>query len=270
MPPLEVLAHRIVWCLVLLVAWSAATGRLGPLLVALRDRRTMITALATTGLIAVNWFMFIYAVFSGQLLQASLGYFINPLVNVVLGMVFLRERLRPLQWLAVGLATIGVAYRTWSFGSLPFIALALALSFGFYGLLRKRTRVDAPGGLLVETALLLPLALAFLAWRGATDQLVFASVSRTEDLLLIASGPVTALPLLWFVAAARRLPYTTIGFLQYIAPTLQFLLAVLAFDEAFSPDMALSFGLIWIALALFSVDMMRAGRRRRASAQIAH
>jgi len=268
-PAREVLAHRIVWSLLLLVVILARRRDLRSAWRAARDRRTLATLSATTVLVAGNWFVFIHAVATGQLLQASLGYFINPLVNVGLGMLFLRERLRPGQWASLALATVGVAVLSARLGGLPAISLVLAFSFGLYGLLRKVTPVGGTVGLAVETALLAPLALAAFAWWDARGTLVFGHLDRRTDLLLAASGVVTALPLVWFANGARRLRYATLGFLQYASPTGQFLLAVLAYREPFSRPQLVSFALIWSALAVFSLDALRAGRRAPAVTAIA-
>jgi chloramphenicol-sensitive protein RarD len=257
-PASEVLAHRIVWSLVLLLVWVAATRQIPALRAALRLRGTSAGVVATTALITLNWFTFIWAIFSGQVIQASLGYFINPLVNVVLGRLVLGEALRPLQWIAVGLAALGVGAVTLVHGEPPTLALLLAGSFGLYGLIRKRARVDAAAGLFAETTLLMPLALGFLMVQGLRGELFFGTLSLGTDLLLLAGGAVTALPLLWFVSAARRLRYVTVGFLHYVAPTLQLLLAVAVYGEPFAPAMQAAFVLIWCALGLFSADALRA------------
>ena len=257
-PPLEVLAHRIVWSLLLLLAWQGSRGRLAGIGRTRRTRRAIAGVLLSTALIAINWLGFIWAVVTDRVLEASLGYFMNPLVNVLLGMLVLGERLRRLQWISVGLATAGVTLLTaLRAEGPPWLALLLAGSFGLYGLLRKISPADTAGGLLAETALLAPFAAALFALLAARGDLAFGGDLKTS-LLLVASGPVTAVPLLLFVAAARRLQYGTIGFLQFLAPSLQFLLAVAVYHEPFGPVMAVAFGLIWAALTLFSVDMRKA------------
>lgn len=255
-PAFEILAHRIVWSAPLLVAWLAWRGRLREIRPALADRRTLLTLFASTALIATNWLLFIRAVSSGHVVEASLGYYINPLVSVLLGMVFLRERLRPAQWASVLLAAAGVAYFALTLGSLPAIALVLAVTFGLYGLLRKTVRVDGALGLTVETSLLFPVALAFLLARGAEKDLVFGDGAAITALLL-AAGIVTTLPLLWFTNAVRRLRLATIGFLQYLAPTIQLLLAVALYGEPFTRTHLVTFACIWIALANYSADAWR-------------
>lgn len=269
-PATEILAHRIVWSVVLLSILMRAYGRWGVALEAVRDRRTMITLLGTTVLIATNWLTFIYAIASDQVLQASLGYYINPLVNVLLGFAFLRERLRPWQIVSVLLATGGVGYMTINYGRVPYLSLTLAGSFGLYGLLRKTARVDAMVGLTIETGVLLIPAVAYLAYlasqfaapndAGELVGLRFGHVSWQTDVLLALGGVITAVPLLWFTNAARRIRLATLGFLQYIAPSLQFLLAVVVYGETFTRVHAWTFGCIWTALAIYSVDTVRAGR----------
>jgi len=260
-PPLEILAHRILWSVPLLLAWLAARGRLGDLRAVLRARRTVGILLVTTTLIAVNWLVFIYAVATGHVVQASLGYYINPLLNVVLGMLFLGERLRRMQWVSVFLAAAGVAYLAASFGSLPFISLILAGSFGLYGLLRKTVPADGPVALTVETGLLLPVMLVVLAVQAGRGTMAFLHVSRTIDLLLVLAGVITTMPLLWFTNAVRRLRLATIGFLQYLSPSLQLLLAVVVYREPFTRTHLVTFGFIWAALALYSFDALRRSRQ---------
>jgi len=259
-PPLEVLAHRVVWSLVFLSLILWGRGRLKDVRTVLRDRRSMGLLTVTTVLIAVNWLVFIWSVFNHRLLEASLGYFINPLVNVLLGFLFLKERLRPWQTVAVVLAGLGVIWLAVGSGTTPWIALVLAFSFGTYGLLRKIARPDGPVGLTVETLILTPVALVWLLWSNHQGTLVFGHQGWGMSLLLMAGGPITALPLIWFAEGARRLRYATIGFLQYIAPSLQFLLAVTVFGETFTAAHAVSFGFIWAALLLYSIDTARSLR----------
>jgi len=254
---LEILAHRILWAVPLLLGWLAARGRLGDLRAAVRDRRTVMILLVTTALIAVNWLTFIFAVSTGHVVQASLGYYINPLLNVLLGMIFLGERLRPVQWGSVLLAATGVTYLAASFGSVPFISLILAVTFGLYGLLRKTVPADGPVGLTVETSLLLPVVIVYIAVQVVHGKMAFLHVSRTIDVLLLLAGLVTTLPLLWFTNAVRRLRLGTIGFLQYLSPSLQLLLAVVVYDEPFTRTHLVTFSFIWAALALYSIDALR-------------
>lgn len=259
--PLEILAHRVVWSVVLLSLLILWRGRSGELLKLARDRRCILTLTATSLLIAVNWLVFIWAVGNGYLLQASLGYFINPLVNILLGVVFLHERLSRTQTISVGLAAAAVLWLTLHTGQFPLISLTLALTFGFYGLLRKQVKADGMLGLNLETLLLMPAALAWLFWSAAHGSLAFGLSDLHTSGLLAAAGVVTALPLIWFVNAARRLPYSTVGFLQYIAPSLQFAQAVFLFHEPFTRTHAGAFALIWTALLLFSWDTFRVKRQ---------
>ena len=257
----EVLAHRVIGAALLLGLLMRVQGKWPAAFVSLRDRRTLVTLLGTTALIAVNWFVFIWSVANGHLMEASLGYFINPLVNVFLGYVVLRERLRGWQWVSVALAATGVAYLTIAMGEPPVIAMVLAGSFGMYGLLRKTVGVDALTGLTFETTVLWPLAVGYVVFLGVHGELAFWHVSWQTDALLSVGGVVTAVPLLWFANAARRLKLSTLGFLQYIAPSMQFMLAVLVFGEVFERVHAISFRLIWIGLAVFSVESLVAARR---------
>lgn len=256
-PAAEILAHRILWSVPLLFGWLAWRGRLGDLRAVLREKRTVLTLLVTTLLIGTNWLIFIVAVSSGRVIQSSLGYYINPLLNVVLGMVFLGERLRRLQWGSVFLAAAGVAYLAATFGSFPLISLVLAGTFSLYGLLRKTVPADGPVGLAVETALLLPVVLGYLAVQIGRGDLAFLQVNRTTDLLLLLAGLVTTLPLLWFTNAVRRLRLATVGFIQYLSPSLQLLTAVLVYKEPFTRTHLVTFSCIWAALALYSADALR-------------
>ena len=255
----QVLAHRVIWSLLLLGGLIAWQRRWPDVRRIIRDRATLFRLGLTTILIANNWGIFIWAVAHGELLQASFGYFINPLINVLLGVVFLRERLRRAQFLSVILAALGVGYLITVYGSVPWIALVLALSFGFYGLLRKTMRADALVGLSVETGLLAPLAILYLMFMDLRGTGAFLHHGWRLDVLLASAGVITAVPLLWFAAAARRLRYATIGFIQYLAPTGQMLLAVV-FGEPFTRDHLISFTCIWVALALYSIDAWRVGR----------
>jgi chloramphenicol-sensitive protein RarD len=256
-PATEVLGHRVVWSLVFVALLLAARRHWSGVTAALSDRVLLRRLALSALLVSVNWLVFIWAIANDHLLDASLGYFINPLVNVVLGVLLLGERLRRLQWLAVALALAGVGNLVWQHGSLPWIALTLAFTFAGYGLVRKRTQVDSLSALFVETLLLAPLALAWLAWIDLGGAGHFLRVDPATDGLLLLAGVVTALPLLLFGSAARRLRLSTLGLLQYTVPTCHFLLAVFAFGEPFTPAHAFTFGAIWLALALYSIDMLR-------------
>ena len=257
-PASEVLGHRILWSLLFVALLLGLRGHWRGVREALTTpslrRRLALSAL----LISVNWLVFIWAIANDHVLDASLGYFINPLVNVVLGVLLLGERLRRLQWLAVTLALAGVANLVWQHGSLPWIALTLAFSFGSYGLVRKQTSTDALSALFVETLLLVPLALGYLAFLDLAGHGHFLRGPFVDDGLLLLAGVLTALPLLLFGGAARRLRLSTLGLLQYTVPTGHFLLAVFAFGEPFTAVHAVTFGVIWLALALYTIDLLRA------------
>jgi len=256
-PPLEVLGHRIIWSIVLLSIISCFTFGWRKIREAFKSRIVILTLIATALLVGANWFMFIWSITNDMLLQASLGYFINPLFSVLLGVVFLKERLSRWGKLSVFLALAGVLYMIIRVGEVPYIALLLAITFGFYGLLRKIVKINAISGLTVETALLGPIALIYLIYLGQEGTGAFGAVSWKLTILLACAGPVTTMPLIWFTKAARRLDLITVGFLQYIAPSLNFVQAVFVFGEAFTVHHGITFGCIWIALAIYSIDMSR-------------
>jgi chloramphenicol-sensitive protein RarD len=266
-PPFQLLAHRVVWCVTLTAVLITLGRDWRQLREGLRDRRTTGTLALSAALVAINWFTYIFAVTTDHIVEASLGYFINPLVNVLLGMLFLHERLTRLQLLAVLLALAGTLNLTLSVGAPPWIALTLAVCFGFYGLLRKTVRIEAVNGLFVETAMLAPVASGYLLWLGWRGEGAFGAIDLRTDALLLFAGVITALPLVWFTRAARRLRYITIGLLQYIAPTLQLLIGVLVYGEPFTRAHWVTFGLIWAALAIFTWDAVsrRPGAQCRAS-----
>ena len=262
--PLEVLAHRIVWSMLTLFIFISVSKAWSSVGTALRDRRTLAILSITTLLIATNWFLFIVAVDQGQILQSSLGYFINPLISVLLGFLFLKERLRRKQVISLVLALSGVVIITVHHGTLPWIALVLAITFGLYGLLRKIVAVEALPGLFTETLLLFPLATGYLFFRAVSGSGIFLNDSLQTSLLLFSAGVITAIPLLWFAASTRRLRLATVGFMQYITPTMHFLLAVLVYKETFNLPHLVAFVCIWAGLALYSYDAARAmisGRR---------
>lgn len=260
-PAVEVLGHRIVWSVVLLAGVIALQRRWRELWQAVRTPRTVRMLLLSASLISVNWGLFIYAIQVDQILQTSLGYYINPLINVLFGLLFLGEKLRPLQWLAVGLAAVGTLIMTLGADAFPWMALVLAVCFALYGLVRKKVEIAAFPGLLIETTLLLPVAFGYLLWLGLAGEGSFLRGGAGISWLLAAAGVVTTLPLLWFTSAARRLPLSLIGFFQYIAPSVGFLLAVFVYDERFTPAHAVTFGFIWTAIALFTFDSWRVRRR---------
>ncbi|MCL9777398.1 EamA family transporter RarD [Vibrio methylphosphonaticus] len=260
--PLEILSHRVLWSFFLLAGLLHYSRRWRGVRDVLKSKQKMGFLVTTSLLVGTNWLIFIWAVNSNHMLDASLGYYINPLLNVILGMLFLGERLRKLQWFAVGLATIGVLIQLFVFGSVPIVALALATSFGFYGLLRKKVNLDAQTGLFIETLVLLPVAAIYLAIfaDSATSNLFNNSVNL--NILLISAGVITTLPLLCFTGAATRLKLSTLGFFQYIGPSLMFMLAVLIYGEDFSTDKALTFAFIWGALLVFSIDGLKNGTKK--------
>ncbi|HRP96263.1 MAG TPA: EamA family transporter RarD [Rhodocyclaceae bacterium] len=255
-PAWEVLVHRVIWSCLFLVGLITVLRRWQPVRDALARPRRLGRVLACAVLIGANWGIFIYAVETRQVFQASLGYFLTPLVNVALGMIVLHERMAVLQRWAVALAGVAIAMQFVLLGELPWITLTLALTFGTYGLLRKQITLDGVSGLFVETLLLLPLALVAVAWLVRSGASHFLE-ERTQSALLVASGVVTALPLLAFAGAARRLRLATLGFLMYVNPTMQFLTALLVFDEALSPPQLVTFVLIWTGLALYSWSAWR-------------
>ncbi len=257
----EILMHRMVWSFLFLLPFLALRGRWSEFIATLKTPRRMIGLLASTVFVTVNWFTFIYAINHDQILQTSLGYYISPLVNVLLGTLVLKERLRPIQGAAVVIAAVAVLYLTFGYGRIPWMALILAFSFGFYGLIRKMVAVGALVGLTIETLLLSAPAMAYLVFLDATGQGAFLRAGAAISILLMGAATVTGLPLLLFTIGARRIHLSTVGFLQYIAPTCSFFLAVFAFGEPFSGAKALAFALIWIALAIYSVDSFRYYRR---------
>jgi chloramphenicol-sensitive protein RarD len=261
-PGVEMVAHRIVWSVPFVWLLVARRRRLGEVGAAIRDRRHLRLLVASAALLAVNWVAFIEAIRRDLVLEASLGYYVNPLLNVVLGTVFLRERLTPLQVAAVLLAAAGVTWLAVDLGVVPWVALLLAGTFGAYGLLRKRAEVDSLVGLAVETAVLAPVALAGILVAAAMGASHVPAGDLKHDAFVVGSGLVTALPLLWFAHAARRLRYVTVGFFQYLAPTGQFLLAVFAFGERFTTAHAVAFGCIWVAVALYLITLSSGLERR--------
>jgi chloramphenicol-sensitive protein RarD len=259
----ELLAHRMVWSAVVMGVLVVVLRRRAALRAILRDRRLKLLLLGAAAVISVNWGVYIWSVTNEHVVEGSLGYFINPLVTVVLGVVVFAERLRPLQWTAVGIAALAVAGLTWDYGRPPVIALVLAFSFGTYGLLRKKANVGAVEGLTVETALILPLALGYLVWLQVTGGGHLLADPPWHQVLLFSAGLATAIPLLCFGGAATRIPLTTLGLLQYIAPTLQFLLGITVGGEPMTAGRWAGFAVIWAALALFSYDSWRDWRTAR-------
>ena len=255
-PAVEILCHRMVWSLLFLAAIIAGKRRWRWLLPVLTNWRQSFTFLFCASILAVNWFTYIWAVNSGYIVEASLGYFINPLISVLLGLIFLREKLRSGQWGAVGIAALGVVYLTMTYGSIPWIALTLALSFGCYGLLHKISSLGSLEGLSLETATLFLPALGYLLYLETNGRASFGHAPIATTLLLALTGVATALPLLLFVIATKKITMVNLGLLQYIAPTLQFLLGVFVYGEEFSRSRLFGFILIWLALAVYSIEMI--------------
>ena len=261
--PIQVVADRVVWSLAFLAILTTITRNWARSWAAARNARTVVMLGIAACFLAINWGTYVYAVSTDQVVQASLGYFLNPLVSVGLGVIFLRERLRGLQWAAVGMAIIAVAILTVSYGTIPWISLILAVSFGIYGLLKKQAGADAVESLTIETAVLAPLAVVIIAWGILHGSSGYTSEGSGTVLLLILLGPVTAIPLLLFGGAAVRIPLSTLGLLQYITPVFQFLLGVFYFDETMTATRWLGFLVVWLCLVLVSVDALRQTRRGR-------
>jgi len=260
-PALEILAHRVLWSVPLLILLVTLVKGWPQLRAALTEPRTLLALLASTLLLSGNWFVYIYAINTDRIVQTSLGYYMNPLLFVLLGMVFLKERLSRAQALAVFLGAVGVLNLIVQEGTIPWISLSLAGTFCAYGLIRKVIKLGSIEGLLAETALMLPLALAWIALLGLRGESSFLTSDWQLDLLIILVGPVTALPLIWFASSARRLDYATVGIFQYITPSIHFLLGVFVYGEPFSLAHLITFACIWTALAIYSTDALRRAAR---------
>jgi chloramphenicol-sensitive protein RarD len=253
-PAIEVIAHRIIWSfvtlaivLVVLRRWRTFRSE------ALKPRVLRIYVIAAL-FIGINWFVYVWAVNSGYIVEASLGYFINPLLSVLMGVIILREKLRPAQWVPIGLAAAGVVYLALLYGSPPWIALTLAFSFGTYGLVKKLAPLGSLYGLTLETGILIGPMLLYLIFAEVNGQGIFLHTDLVSNLLMLGAGPVTVIPLLLFASAVRRIPLSTVGILQYITPTMQFLVGVLIYGEAFSSAQFIGFGLVWLALIVFTAE----------------
>ncbi len=252
--PLEILWHRIAWACVFLLIVLAARRQWAWIAKVLRQPKVLAGFTASAVLLSVNWYIYIWAVNNNHVVDASLGYFMNPLVSVLLGFLLLHERLRPAQWAAVALAGAGVAWLTWQAGHPPWIGLALAFSFGIYGLLRKTAALGALEGLSLETFLLFPVAFGYLVLLALNHHSAFLQASEDSKWLLVAAGPITAIPLILFAAGARRIPLSTLGLMQYLAPSLQLLLGVWLYNEPFGGKLLIGYAVIWLALALYSLE----------------
>ena len=271
-PALEILAHRVIWSFIFVLIIVVLLKR--KLLknffqVQMSQKKTWLGLFLASLFISINWLTYIYAVNTNHIVEASLGYYINPLVAVLLGVFVLREKVNKLQAISFVIAGIGVIYMTVSVGKLPWISLILALSFGFYGLSKKLIKVDSILGLLLETLFVLPFALLFLAYLGVNDQQSFSTGSIKNDLFLLGSGIATALPLLWFGIGAQKIPLYMVGFLQYISPTISLILGVLMYGESFTKDHVVTFACIWIAIAIFTISNIRQGIKKRKLSRVA-
>ncbi|MDL2357104.1 MAG: EamA family transporter RarD [Pseudomonadota bacterium] len=260
-PPGQILAHRVLWSLLFLAIVLTVRRQWAWLPAVLRQPRVIASFVASAVLLSANWLVYIWAVNNGHVIEASLGYFINPLVNIMFGYLLLKERLRAGQWAAIGIAALGVAWLTWQAGTVPWIALILASTFGAYGLMRKTAKLGALEGLSFETMVLFPLALGYVIWLSLHGENSFANSGVQTRALLVAAGPITAIPLLLFASGARKIPLSVLGLLQYISPTIQFLLGVWLFHEAFTAARAVGFALIWSALALYAAEGLWRNRR---------
>jgi chloramphenicol-sensitive protein RarD len=259
-PALQVIGHRIGWSFILLSAYILLTGQWGGFRsVAFKWKTIGIYSIAAV-LLSVNWLVYVWGVNAGFIVETSLGYFINPLLSVLLGVVFLRERLRPLQWIPVGLAAIGVGYLTFAYGRLPWIALSLAFTFGFYGFVKKLSPLGSLYGLTLETGIVFPVALLYIVFVGFSGSGAFLQQGAVVDMFLVGAGIVTTIPLLMFASAAKQIPLTVVGLLQYIAPTLQFLIGVFVYKEPFDSSRLIGFGLVWVALIVFAIENHLANR----------
>lgn len=261
-PAIQVIGHRIGWSFVVLILVVLATRQFDKFRAALNPRVVGIYFIAGV-LLSANWLIYVWGVNAGHIVETSLGYFINPLLSVLLGMIFLGERLRPAQWFSLGLAASGVIYLTLTFGALPWIALSLAFTFGFYGLLKKTAPLGSLYGLTLETGLVFLPALGYLLFAESGGQGAFGHTGLVTLLLLIGAGPVTTIPLLMFASAARRIPLTMVGIMQYIAPTLQFLIGVLLYREPFTTSKLIGFAMVWMALIVFWAEGMVARRAKK-------
>jgi len=259
-PALEVIGHRIGWSFILLIAFILLTKQWREFRSAALTYKTVVIYSVAAILLTVNWLVYVWGVNAGFIVETSLGYFINPLLSVLLGVIFLRERLRPGQWIPVALAAAGVLYLTLAYGRPPWIALTLAFTFGFYGFVKKLALLGSLYGLTLETGIVFPIALIYLAFIEFISAGAFLHNGALIDLLLIGAGLVTTIPLLMFASAARQIPLSVVGILQYIAPTLQFLIGVLIYREPFDQSRLIGFGLVWLALIIFWLESYLANR----------
>lgn len=267
-PAPEIMTHRIIWSMLFVAALLVFRRQFMGALKYYKNRKQLAASLCCSLLIALNWLTYIWSVNNGYIIESSLGYFINPIINIILGVLLLKERLRSMQWLSVALASTGVGYLTYSYGSPPWIALTLACSFGLYGLLRKKSPIPSLEGLAMETSLLLIPALLYTFWLSWNSTASFGQHSISSDLLLIGGGIITAIPLLFFSYAAQRIPLSTLGIIQYIGPTLQLLIGIWVYNESFEGPRAIAFTIIWSALAIYSLEgSYRAAKNHKTKSQ---
>jgi chloramphenicol-sensitive protein RarD len=261
-PAIEIIGHRIAWSFIFVILIIYFSGKWSFFKTSIQNRKNLSPYLISAILLCVNWFTYVWAVNSGYIIETSLGYFINPLVSVLLGVIFLKEKLRPLQWFSVFLAGLGICYLTWRYGSLPWIGLTLAFSFAIYSLIKKKAALNSIQGFAVETGIMVLPATVYLSVVEISGQGALGNQAFWVICLLIFAGVASGLPLLLFGAAARRINLSTLGFLQYIAPPLQFLIGVLVYKESFSQESFVGFGMIWLALLLFSIEAVVSQRSR--------
>jgi len=267
-PAIQIISHRIIWSFILLALILFVTRQWRAFRAAALSRRVVLIYLASAILLSINWLTYVWAVNAGFVVETSLGYFINPLLSVLLGVLFLREKLRPWQWVPIGLAAIGVIYVAFSYGQFPWIALTLAFSFGLYGLVKKMAPLGSLYGLTLETGLLCLPAVVFLVFMEGQGQGAFLHVPPVSNLLLIGAGLVTTVPLLMFASAAQRIPLSTVGILQYITPTMQFILGVFLYHEPFNLSLLIGFSIVWLALLIFWGESFLASRKARSVAVV--
>lgn len=265
-PSLQLVAHRMLWSLVFLFLVLTVLKRWAWLPPIFKQKKVVLGFFASAVLLSTNWFVYIWAVNNGRVIDSSLGYFINPLVNVMMGYLLLKERLRPWQWAAISLAACGVLWLTILGGQLPWVALTLAFSFATYGLLRKTASLGALEGLTMETIVLFPLAIGYLLWLTSTGANNFTQLDMSTQIWLVMAGPITAIPLLLFAAAARRIPLSTLGLFQYIGPSMQLILGIVLFHEPFTFERFMGFAIIWSALALYTLEGLYQNRRAKLAA----
>ena len=261
---LEILAHRVMWSIPVALLLMFALKKPIKVIAIIKNRKTLLSLLATTLLISINWYIFTWAVTNEKILATSLGYFINPVMSILMGVIILGERLSRLQWAAVSFVVLGVANQVFNYGEIPWIALSLATSFAIYGFIKKQIKIDSLNGFLVETTLALPFSAGYIIWTLMNGQALFLNHATSTDLLLMAGGVITAVPLIMFASAAQKIPLSGIGFLQFIAPSITFVLATQVYAEPLSNEQLMSFVFIWLGLGLYLVkpikDLLRLKR----------